>query len=50
VLLGEHDGDSFGWQVEAADADGDGRVEVVVGADTANEGAGRVYLVPGDAL
>ena len=50
MITGEDDGDSFGWQVEAADGDGDGRVEVIVSADTASEGAGRIYLIPSDAL
>ena len=48
VLLGQNSNDQAGWSVDAAgDVDGDGQLDVVVGAYRLSSDAGGVYVVSG---
>lgn len=47
LLFGEDAGDRFGESVGAADLDGDGRDELLVGAAFAEGGRGRIYVYQG---
>ncbi len=52
AFKGESPNDMAGYSISAADLDGDGRAEIVIGApgdDTNGEDAGKVYVVPGGA-
>jgi hypothetical protein len=45
-LVGAEQGDRAGWDVDGSDLDGDGTVEVAVGARGADDSAGAAYVVP----
>ena len=48
VLEGEAEGEQFGWAIaELADIDGDGAMELIVGAPNHDEGNGRTYVYSG---
>jgi hypothetical protein len=50
VITGDREYDYFGGAIGSADADGDGADDLVVSAQAAGDGRGRVYLITGAAL
>ena len=45
-LIGEAAADYAGWQALTADTDGDGELELIVGAPGSESGSGAVYVLP----
>ncbi|MCX8174469.1 MAG: choice-of-anchor J domain-containing protein [Thermoplasmata archaeon] len=53
TIYGNNSNDNLGWNITAADIDGNGVSELIIGAPNASNGTlrpGRVYVVPSSAL